>query len=258
MMWKKKIADKSQDSKIILAMVMLHAENSFSVDSFVNNFKSLYGDNIKKPTGDNGSFAFTVDEETIVIAHMDLPIPASDIESTAQYAYNWPTALEDIKDHKSHLIICLMQGGQDEVKRFKAFTKVLCSVLTTTNAIGVYKGDQSLLIPKDDYLNEARKMSDQHLPLNVWVYFGLRVTAAGNSGYTYGLKKFNKTELEIVNSSRSLEDIRKLLFDIAHYLLYYDVTFQHGDTTGGSQEEKIPIEYSKGHFVAGDTFKLVF
>lgn len=33
-------------------------------------------------------------------------------------------------------------------------------------------------------------MSDDYLPLNLWVYFGLRVTGKGNGGYTYGLKEW--------------------------------------------------------------------
>jgi hypothetical protein len=151
-----------------------------------------------------------------------------------------------------------MQGGQDQIKRFKIFTQVLCSLLRTTNAIGIYKGNQSLLIPKDDYLNEAEAMSNEYLPLNLWIYFGFRLNDNGNSGYTYGLKEFNKTELEIVNSSKSLEDIRGFLFNITHYVLDYDVTFGDGQTVGGSEDEKIAISLSKGKFVEGDTFKLAF
>lgn len=258
MFWKSKKVDKTQDSKIILGMVMLHDDSSFDVESFTNDFKNNYGDKIKEPTGDSGSFVFTVDGETTAIAHMDIPIPPGDIEETSQYAYNWQTALEDTKDHKSHLIVSLMRGGQDQIKRFKIFTQVLCSLLRTTNAIGVYKGNQSLLIPKDDYLNEAEAMSDEYLPLNLWIYFGSRVTDKGNSGYTYGLKEFNETEMEIVNSSKSLEDIRAFLFNIAHYVLDYDVTFQDGQTVGGSEEEKIAISFSKGQFVESDTIKLAY
>jgi len=258
MFWKKKKNGTTQDSKIILAMVMLNDNNPFDIDTLLNDFKNNYGDNIKEPTGDNGSFVFEVNGEMAAIAHMDVPIPTGDIEGAAQYAYNWQTALEDTKDHKSHLIVSLMQGGQDQIKRFKIFTKVLCSLLRTTNAIGVYIGNQSLLISKDDYLNDAEAMSDEYLPLNIWIYFGLRVTDIGNSGYTYGLKEFKKTELEVVNSSKSLEDIRGFLFNISHYVLDYDVQFQDGQTIGVSAEEKIAIVFSKGQFVEGYTFKLEY
>lgn len=157
MFWKSRKGHKTEENKISFGMVMLHDEN-FDIDSFQNDFKSFDGDNIKECTGDSSSFVFTVDGETVAIAHIDGLIPKPDIEATAQYAYNWGTALEDTKNHKGHLIVSLIQGGQNQIKRFKIFSQVLCSLLRTTNAVGVYKGTQSLLIPKYDYLNEAEAM----------------------------------------------------------------------------------------------------
>ena len=258
MFWKKKTENIEQNSKIILGMVMLNDDTSFDIEKFTNDFKSNYGHDFQEGSGDNASFVFRIDGQMVAFGHMPVPIPAGDIEQTAQYAYNWQTALDDTKDHKGHLIVSLMQSEQDQIKRFKIFTQVLCSLLRTTNAIGVYKGKQSLLIPKGDYLNEAEAMSDDYLPLNLWIYLGLRMTDDGNSAYTYGLTEFNKTEMEIVNSSQSLEDMREFLFNIAHYVLQYNVTFQDGQTVGGSENEKIAIGLSKGRFVEGKTFKLAF
>ncbi len=239
-------------------MVLLQDVNTFDIDTFRKDFLSFYGNNIQEPTGDNSSFVFTVDGEMIAIAHMPVPIPLGDIQGTAQYAYNWETALEDTAKHKSHLLVSLMQGGQDQIKRFRLFSKVICSLLRTTNSIGVYKGNQSLLVQKEDYLSEAGLMTDDYLPLNLWIYFGLRTTDKGKSGYTYGLKEFNKTEMEVLNSSKNLEDLRGFLFNITHYVLDYDVTFQDGQTCGLSEEEKIAISISKGKFVDGDTLKLAY
>jgi len=258
MFWKKKKTGKTRESKIILGMVMLQDDSAFNIDSFSDDFKSHYGGNIQEPTGDNSSFVFTVNEEMVAIGHMPVPIPSSDIKRASQYAYNWQTALEDTKKQQAHLIVSLMQGGHDQIKRYKTFTQVLCSLLRTTNSICVYKGTQLLLIPKEDYLSEAELMSDEYLPLNLWIYFGLGVTDTGNSGYTYGLKEFNKMELEVVNSTKTLEDIRHFLFNIAHYVLAFDVTFQDGQTVGGSEEEKIAISFSKGQFVEGDTCKFFY
>jgi hypothetical protein len=258
MFWKKKKVDKTQDSKIILGMVMLKDHNSINFDRFNEDYNNNYQHNIEEATGDNSSAAFTIDGESVVIGNMSIPIPLGDIEGTAQYAYNWTTALEDTKDHKSHLIVSVIQGGQEQIKRFKIFTQVICSLLRTTNCIGIYQGNQSLLIPKDDYINEAEFMSDEYLPINLWVYIGLRVTHDGNSGYTYGLKEFNKTEMEILNSSKSLEDIRAFLLNMSHYVLEYDVEFKSGQTCGLSEDERIAITLSKGSLVESETFKLAY
>ena len=151
-----------------------------------------------------------------------------------------------------------MGSKQNQISRFKIFTQVVCSLLKTTNALGVYQGNQSILVPKADYLNEAANMSEDYLPLNLWIYFGLQTTDKGNSGYTYGLKEFGKTEMEILDSTKDLEDIRGFLFNMTHYILDYDVVFKSGQTCGSSADEKIKITLSKGKLVEGDTFKLAY
>jgi hypothetical protein len=256
MIWRKKRNDKSGDNKIILGMIMHNENEAIDFNLFAIDFKNSYRNNIGEISGENTSFTFKVDNEMVGIGHMDIPIPKGDIEGTSKFAYNWQTVLEDTKDHKSHLIVSVMQGDQNEINRYKIFTQVICSLLRTTNAIGVYKGNQSLLIAKQDYLNEAEAMNEEYLPLNLWIYFGLYKTDKGNVGYTCGLKEFNKTEIEIVNSSKKIEEIREFLFNVSHYVLENDVTFKDKQTVGGSADEKITISFSKGQFVEGNTFKL--
>ena len=237
---------------------MLFDETSFDLNSFLKDYNNNYLYRINKFSGDNSSIAFKIDNEMVTIAHMPFPIPSGDILETAEYAYNWQSVLDDTKEHKSHLIVSIIQGGDDQIKRFKIFTQVLCPLLRTTHSIGVYKGNQSLLISKEEYLNEAALMNNDYLPLNLWIYFGLRSNDNGNSGYTYGLKEFNKIEIEILNSLKSLDEIRSFLFNMAHYVLEGDVTFKDGQTCGLSAGEKIAISLSKGKFIEGETFKLAY
>jgi hypothetical protein len=250
---------KRKTSKVILGMVILQGENFFNTENFIKDFTTHWGNTITEAHGDGStSFSFAVEGETIAMAFMPLPIPLGDIEGTAQYAYNWQSVLKDTEKHKSHIIVSLLQSEQDSIKRFKIFTQVLSSLLRITDAIGVYKGSQSLLIPAEDYLSEAEMMGEEYLPLNLWIYFGLRTDDNGNSAYTYGLKEFGKAELEIIDSSHSLEDIRGFLFNIAHYVLEFDVNFKDGQTIGGSESEKMKITFSKGKFVDGKTFKVAY
>lgn len=237
-------------------MIILEDKSGFNTTNFTRDYNDNYENAIQQTEGGSDGFVCKIDDETVAIMHMGFPIPWEDIEATAKYAYNWPKVLNDVKLHQDHLVISIFTGSNDPIKRFRIFTCVISSLLRTTNAIGVYKGNQSLLIPKDHYLQEASRMSDNYLPLNLWVYFGLRKTDGGNGGYTYGLTLFNKTEMEILDSSNSLRDIRGFLFNIAHYVLQYDVTFEDGQTCGLSKDEKISITYSEGLMVSGNTFKL--
>jgi len=237
---------------------MLNVDESFKLDDFIKDFNQNSKEPIIEPSGDDLAAAFKIDEELVMIGCVSAPIPKGDLEGTAKYAYNWPTAIKDLENHKGHILVSIAQGSNNYIKRFKIFTKVICSILRTTDSIGVYKGTQSLLIPKEDYLNEAGLMNEDYIPLNLWVYFGLRTIGDKRAGYTYGLKEFNKTEMEIINSDQGLVEIRKFLFNTTQYVLEYDVEFKDGQTCGMAAEEKIKISLSKGKFVSGDSFKLAY
>jgi hypothetical protein len=122
--------------------------------------------------------------------------------------------------------------------------------------VGVYMGEQSLLLSKEDYLSGAEGMKDDMFPLHLWIYFGFRETEGLRSGYTYGLKAFGKLELEIFDSERSYQGIQGFLFNMTHYVLERDVTFKDGETCGLSADEMIAIRLSPGKFVEGDSLKL--
>lgn len=255
---KKKQQNPGNQSKIIIGMIPLNNNNAADIKLFKRDFKKHFDNSLNDLSGKDNSFAFKIDNELVAVGHIPTPITHGDIESTARYAYNWGTALEDLINHKSHLIVTVMNGGHDQLKRFKIFTKVICSLLRTTDAVGVYKGFQSLLIPKQVYLSIAEGMSDDFFPLNLWIYFGYRITKTGNSGYTYGLKEFDKHEIEIVDSAKIIGEIEKFLYNMTHYILERDISFKEGQTCGMSADEMIPITFSKGLFVGGETFKLAY
>jgi hypothetical protein len=244
------------EPKIILAMALLPDSSSYNFESFISELRKSF--DIKDLNGDSTSCTFNIDGEQFGVMNMDFPIPSDDIAGTAKYAYNWETALEDLKDHKSHIIVAALplQGSQDQIKRFSILTKIMCLLLKNTQAIGVYLGEQSLLIPKMDYLTEASLLSDDFLPLNIWIYIGLRTIDEKTNAYTYGLEAFGKREIEILNSYKKIADLRELLFNLSHYVLLSDVTFQDGQTAGLTEDQKLKITYSKGEFVTGNSFKI--
>ena len=248
----------SNQSKIVLGMIMVKQDHSFDSERFKDDFKENFDYTIKDASFENSVITFKVDGNLVAIAQMPVPIPYGDIETVAAYAYNWNDAARDLQFHKSHLIVSILGDGKNQIKSYKILTQVISSLLRTTESLGVYMGNQSLLIPKNDYLHESGLMSEDYLPLNLWIYFGLKVLGKHKSGYTFGLKEFNKTEMEIIDSSKKIEDIRGFLFNMTHYVLDHGVTFKDGQTCGLSEKERILITLSKGKFVDGDTLKLAY
>lgn len=58
---------QSQESKIILGMIMLEEEKTFELDSFIEDFKNNYGYDIQK-TEDDATLVFEVNGEMVAIA----------------------------------------------------------------------------------------------------------------------------------------------------------------------------------------------
>lgn len=253
---KKEQPKENQENKIILAMPMFVNGDRYELNAIIDNLKNYWNLNITDVEGDNESAILTIDDEKVAIAFMPVPIPIGDIEGTAQYAYNWTTVLDDLKDFTGHSIVSIMSGTKPTAERFKLLSKVLHSILTTSNSIGIYQGSQSLLIPKQQYIESAETLKNDETPINLWVYIGLRKSDEGNSGYTYGLNEFGKHEMEIVNSKLSLEELYDFISNICSYVISSNVTFKNGETLGYTADQKIKITLSKGQFVDGQTLKL--
>lgn len=251
---------ENTEGKRVLGMVMLRSETGVDTKDFFKDLQNRWGSRPEKPHNEGETLIFEMEGATILIAHMPFPVPPGDIEGTAKYAYNWRTAAEDLKTHKSHLLVSVADehDDSDAVNNFTILTQVICSLLGVTDAIGVYMGGQSLLIPKAHYLEDAEEMDMKNLPVHLWVYFGLRTGDSGNSGYTYGLQAFGKKEIEILDTSLSPGDIKEILMNIAHYVIRNNVTLKHGQTMGASADERIDITVSEGVLVEGETVKLAY
>ncbi|HEY4323240.1 MAG TPA: DUF4261 domain-containing protein [Mucilaginibacter sp.] len=187
---------------------------------------------------------------------MPVQIPWGDIEGTAKYAYNWPKALEELQDHTGHAIVSIMAGQKSPLERFKILSKVLCSILITSGSVGIYDGTQSLLIPRKQYLGYIEELKEGGNPILLWVYIGLREFKTGNCAYTYGLKCFERQEMEIIDSKLSLDELFHFLANISSYVIGNDVTLKSGETLGYTADQKVPITSTKGRFVQGESFKL--
>lgn len=256
--FKRKVAKpKDPSSSILLAMPMFKEGDSFELSEVVAHLKGFWESEVSDVSGDKQSAVFSIDNVRVALAFMDIPIPWGDIESTAQYAYNWRKAEEELKDHTGHAIVTVLEGDQSAFEKNRVMSKLICSVLATSKAVGIYKGTQTLLIPRDQYLSFIDLIKEGSAPVPIWVYVGLRTLPSGNSAYTYGLNNFGKREMEIIDSSSSLEELYGLLMNISAYVIERNIEFNDGETIGETEEQKIKLKKTKGRLVEGEVFRLI-
>lgn len=253
---KKEQPEETKKGNILLAMPMFNNGETFDIGQVADYLKSNWNTSISDINGESGTAVFSIQGETVALATMPVQIPFGDIQGMAQYAYNWTTAEKDLGNHNSHIIVTLMSSNKGEVERFSILTKVLSSIVATTNCLGVYQGSQSLLIPREQYLVSAEALKSNQIPLDLWIYIGLRKGENGNSAYTYGLTAFDKLEMEFINVKLDLEEMHSFLSNVCAYVINSNVTFKSGETLGYTAEQKIRITKSKGQFVEGQSLKL--
>ncbi|PZR16852.1 MAG: hypothetical protein DI539_17500 [Flavobacterium psychrophilum] len=247
-------------STIVLGMALLNDTQKVHFKKITDELKYKYELNITEQNYDEekGVGVIGLKNSQISIAMIDLPIPGDELEFPSQIAYLWPEAKDLTPKHKAHIIISVSSPDDTKLNMFKTFTKAASSILANTNSLGIYLGSQTLVLSTDFYIEGAKSMTDDDLPLMNWIYFGLREEDGKHSGYTYGLKEFGFNEIEILNSSYPVEDIQGMLFNISHYIIQGNVTLNDGETIGLTEDQKIKIKKSKGVQLDGTTLKLEY
>jgi hypothetical protein len=249
-----------KESKVVLGMALLNEVTRIDFKKIIDELKNKYDVDITGQDVDQekGVGVIQLKNSQITIMLMDVPIPGDELEFPSQISYLWKDAKDLTPKHKGHVIISVSSTSDNKLNMFKTFTKAASSVLTNTKSLGIYLGNQTLVLPTGFYVEGARLMTDEELPLMNWIYFGLREEDGKKSGYTFGLKEFGFDELEILNSRHSIQEIQEMLFNISHYVILSNVTLEDGETIGVTAEQKIRIVRSKGVHLEGTTLKLEY
>lgn len=240
----------------IVGMILLEDPNSLDMEGVITDLKKSWNLTItSKDLGESAS-VLNINGYNIAIANMPVAIPGDEASTAAAYNYFWENGVEETKKHKGHIILAITNAGKDPVAENILFNQVAASILRNSNAIGLYLGNRTLMLEKEFYLTNSEILSEGDLPLYNWIYFGLRAENGRQSVYTYGLADFGKQEMEIVNSTKDLEDLSQLMYNMASYVIAYDVTLKDGETIGMSADQKLKISLSKGKFLEGKTLKI--
>lgn len=90
------------------------------------------------------------------------------------------------------------------------------------------------------------------------MYLGLVNDENGISGYTYGLTKFGRAEVEVIGSSHTVDELYNCLYYVCDWLLTEGAYFHDGETLSFRSDERLTITKSKAVYVTGDSFKISY
>ena len=185
---------------------------------------------------------------------IEVPVPNGEAERFAETNYMWPDAVSKTQTHVAQILVTVLFSEQPPIEAAKLFSKVVSCCLKLENAVGVYTS--GTVFQPEFYIDIADLMKDGDLPIPNWIYFGIYSSEIGMNGYTYGLRFFGKSEIEIRGSTESAESVHDFLANISYYVLKENIDLKDGETIGFTEFEKFQITKSKGIALDGDTFKI--
>lgn len=235
--------------KFISGTVLLQNKKAPDGKAILAALKSEWKIKVDSPSISDKTVVFNVPGATVMFAFLDYPIASAEIKAVSRITWLWPNAAEAATKHQAQLVVTVIGDDNRALSLYQLFTKVTSSVLNKTAAIGVYMNEQYVLAEKGFYLAAAQNMKDnQTIPVYLWVYFGMSDEGGKSSAYTNGMKEFGLQEMEILNSSRSMQEIHGVLYDAAIQVIRDNKQLVDGQTLKIDEEISLRARAGKSYF----------
>ncbi|EDO8924924.1 DUF4261 domain-containing protein, partial [Campylobacter coli] len=184
------------------------------------------------------------------------PIPNNEAEYYANFNFMWKDALEQTQKHKAHLLIAVLSQDQSKLEQAKMFTKIAALCLDNKHALGFYTG--GVVLEPKFYIENAKMLEDNRLPVYNWIYVSVYPSENGVNAYTYGLRNFDKLELEVCDLNIEEKELFFCIYDIVLHILTYDINLKDKDILKFEDGKEIKFIKSQGISVENESLKIIF
>ncbi len=249
-------SESKSESKGFLSFVLLK-EKAFDFEQFKNDLLNTWNVKIEENEKEE-TLVFTMGDMMVTIGLLDVPVPENEAESAAATNFMWPEGVSVVKEHKAHLIVAVLGAGESSTRQKGIlFTKLNDICCNQKSVLGVYTNG-SVYSPEmyKDFATLMDISEDGPLPVLNLVWIGILRAEKGFNVCTYGMDRFGKDEIEILNCALDPNELRGILLDLATYVLENDVTLKAGETIGFTADQKWSISRSKGVAVEGMSLKV--
>lgn len=199
---------------------------------------------------------FSYENRLITLNLIKNPIPNHEAEYYAKFNFMWKDALEQTKKHKAHLLVAVLSQNESKIEQAKFFTKIAALCLENEHALGFYTG--AVVLEPRFYIENAKMLDDNRLPIYNWVYVSVYPSENGVSAYTYGLRNFDKLELEVCNANVREKELFFCIYDIILHILTYDITLKDKDVLKFEDGKELKFIKSQGVSIENESLKIIF
>ncbi len=199
-------------------------------------------------------------QQTVAATLVPAPIPWSQLEGPCATAWYWPDAAGALRDHQAHLLVTLLDEGGRAVDKCSYLTQFVSALASASPAIGVFWGPGRLVHQPRAFVDQAKQMSHENLPLYLWIDFRIEQIADQSLRmFTTGLKALGQLELEVPLYHGTPQQLLEFVYNVAHYLLDKKKQVHEGETIGLTDEVKATVKFGKSMLDdAADVLQLEF
>jgi Domain of unknown function (DUF4261) len=246
------------DNKIITGTVLLNDKTAPSLKKIVEALPTDWLVRTDSVVTTDKTAVFSTNGATVMIAWLNYPCNPEETNMAASISWLWKDAELESR-HQSQIVISILGHPKNTTELYRIFTRVAAATLVQTpKSVGVFMSGQYLLVSKGYYLEAARNMGAQGLPLYCWVYFGMLQNDAKSSAYTYGMSEFGWPEFELVNSDLPLVTALELVHQTAKVAILSPKMIQSGQTLDLGEGGKVTLKLSEAALIRDNppTFKI--
>ncbi|EJK3602010.1 DUF4261 domain-containing protein, partial [Campylobacter jejuni] len=172
------------------------------------------------------------------------------------FNFVWKDALEQTQKHKAHLLVSVLSQSESKLDQAKLFTQISSACLQDEHTLGFYTG--GVVLEPKFYIENAKMLKENRLPIYNWIYVSVYPGDNGNNAYTYGLRNFDKLELEVCDANIEEKELFFTLYDIILHILTYDLSLKDGDTLKFEDGRILSFKKSQGIGVENESLKIIF
>ncbi len=228
--------DLRKNENLWLAMVALAGQDPPEAGAVVEALRTAWPDLAGAAVSQSAPRAatITIGEAVAGLSHIPTPIPWSQLEGPCDVAWYWPQAEAALRGHQSHVLITLLDEGRRAIDKSIRLTQLAAAAAIAAAApVGIFWGPGRLIHKAADFVDVARDMTSDKLPLFLWIDFRVVEEAEGKLAlFTTGLQSLGYLELEVAGYGGSAARLVESVFNVAHYILEGKGTIRDGHTIG--------------------------
>lgn len=238
------------------AAIVLLSSDDWDPEAVISNMRTEWGIQIQGADVGDDCLIGSVGEDLVAVCLIHSRVPGREAEENASNNYLWPEAVEAVSSHTAHLVVALVNHGDDPLDCGLTFTKLLESCARFPNVLGVYHC--GTVFQPSAYIDTAQVMRHGDLPLEDMVWFGMYRTTMGINAYTVGMSFYGRDEMEVVGADDSPARVAAFLYDISYHVLYNGTTLRDGDSIGFSEDQVLKVRKGPGVSIDGLTLKIEY